>query len=74
MIVRKMSHHVYDVFTGIGWPIEESNPNIQTGQWTRVRRFHWGIKGIAGTFLPRAALQDVFSAIQSFPQGSVENV
>lgn len=74
MIIRKLSHNTYDVFGGTGWPNIEAYPQACTGQWTRIKRFHWGMKQIAGTFLPRSLLQYVIETIQDNPHGSLENV
>jgi len=74
MIVRKLSRGVYDVFMGTGWPIPDAAQYATNSTWTRVRRFHWGIKPIAGAFLQRPALQSVLAAIEAQPQGSLENV
>jgi hypothetical protein len=63
MIIRRLDRSTYDVFMGNGWD-----------QWTRVRRFHWGIKGLAGNYLQRSDLKAVSASIESFPEGSVENV
>ena len=63
MLIRKLSNGVYDVFGEKGFD-----------NWTRVRRYHWGHKQVAGVFLPRPVLQAVIAAIESNPQGSIENV
>lgn len=63
MLIRKLDRNTYDVFGGQGWD-----------QWTRLRRFHWGCKPIAGTFLPRPVLKDVIAAIEAAPDGSIENI
>lgn len=74
MIIRKLNRNTYDVFGGTGWPNADAVPHASNAQWTRIRRFHWGMKQIAGTFLPRALLQDVIGAIQQHPEGSLENI
>lgn len=74
MIIRKLDRNTYDVFGGIGWPIEDAVPEASNAQWTRIRRFHWGMKPIAGAFLPRQLLQEVMEKIARFPNGSLENV
>ena len=74
MIIRKLDRNTYDVFGGIGWPNTDAVPYASNAQWTRIRRFHWGMKPIAGTFLPRQLLHDVIQAILAFPEGSLENV
>lgn len=74
MIIRKAARGVYDVFMGMGWPKADAVPQASDATWTRVRRFHWGIKPVAGAFLQRQQLQTVLAAIESNPQGSLENV
>ena len=63
MQIRQLNRNTYDVFGGTGFD-----------NWTRVRRFHWGIKQIDGTFLPRPLLRDVSAAIEQNPRGSIHNV
>lgn len=74
MIIRKLSHNTYDVFGGIGWPNADAVPHASNAQWTRIKRFHWGMKQISGTFLSRSLLQYVIEAIQAHPEGSLENI
>lgn len=87
MIIRKLDRNTYDVFGGQGWPVADAVPyasNAQWGQygphgwqqpqWTRIRRFHWGMKQIAGTFLPRQLLHNVITAINQHPHGSLDNI
>jgi len=74
MIIRKLTRGMYDVFMGTGWPQTDAVQYAHNGTWTRVRRFHWGIKPIAGVFLQRPQLQSVMAAIETNPQGSLENV
>ena len=74
MIIRKVARGVYDVFMGTGWPQADAVQYSHAGTWTRVRRFHWGIKPIAGAFLQRPQLQSVMSAIEANPMGGLENV
>jgi hypothetical protein len=63
MQIRKLDPHTYDVFGGTGFD-----------SWTRLRRFHWGFKQIAGVFLPRSTLQSVIETIQFNPEGSIDNI
>jgi len=63
MQIRKLDKNTFDVFGETGFD-----------SWTRVRRFHWGIKQIGGLFLPRPVLQLVSAAIAANPNGSIENV
>lgn len=74
MIIRKLDRNTYDVFGGIGWPREDAVPYASNAQWTRIRRFHWGFKPIAGAFLPRQVLNVVIDALLRHPEGSLENV
>jgi hypothetical protein len=74
MIVRKLDRNTYDVFGGIGWPNADAVPHASNAQWTRLRRFHWGMKQIGGTFLPRGLLQQVIATVEAHPHGSLENV
>jgi hypothetical protein len=74
MIIRKLDRNTYDVFGGMGWPCEDAVPYASNAQWTRIRRFHWGMKPIAGTFLPRQTLHIVIDAILRHPEGSIDNV
>jgi hypothetical protein len=63
MLIRKLDKNTFDVFGDVGFD-----------SWTRLRRYHWGMKQIAGVFLPRPVLQLVSVAIATHPQGSIENV
>ena len=63
MLIRKLDKNTFDVFGEIGFD-----------SWTRVRRYHWGMKQVAGVFLPRPVLQAVITAIESNPNGSLENI
>lgn len=63
MLIRKLSPGIYDVFGDVGFD-----------SWTRVRRYHWGMKQVAGVFLPRPVLQLVSAAINENPNGSLENI
>jgi len=63
MLIRQLNRNTYDVFGGTGFD-----------NWTRVRRFHWGIKQVDGVFLPRPLLRDVSTAIEVCPQGSLNNI
>lgn len=74
MIIRKLDRNTYDVFGGTGWPNAEAVPYASDAQWTRIRKFHWGMKQIAGVFLHRSLLQQVIEKIQLHPNGSYENV
>jgi hypothetical protein len=74
MIIRKLDRNTYDVFGGIGWPKEDAVAYASNAQWTRIRRFHWGFKPIAGTFLPRQLLHNVIQTILNHPDGNLENV
>ena len=74
MIIRKLDRNTYDVFGGNGWPNVEAVPYASNATWTRVRRYHWGMKQIGGAFLPRQQLQKVIVAINSHPHGSLHNV
>ena len=74
MIIRKLDRNTYDVFGGIGWPNADAVPYASNAQWTRIRRFHWGMKQIAGTFLPRQLLHNVITAINQHPHGSLDNI
>ena len=74
MIIRKLDRNTFDVFGGIGWPREDAVPYASNARWTRIRRYHWGMKQIAGAFLPRQLLQQVIDCINHNPQGSLENV
>lgn len=74
MIIRKLDRNTYDVFGGIGWPNADAVPYASNACWTRIRRYHWGMKQIAGTFLPRQLLQQVIETITQHPQGGLDNV
>ena len=74
MLVRKLAPHVYDIFMGIGWPIPDVFPGSITGTWTRVRKFHWGVKPIAGAFPSRSVMREVFTKIEQFPRGNLEEI
>lgn len=63
MLIRKLDKNTFDVFGDVGFD-----------SWTRVRRYHWGMKQIAGVFLPRPVLQLVSAAINENPNGSLENI
>lgn len=63
MQVRKLDRNVYDVFLYAGHD-----------NWSRIRKFHWGIKVIDGVRLNRDEAQAVEQAIATHPNGSVENV
>lgn len=45
MFIKKLKPNIYDVFVGNGW-----------GDWTRVRRNHWGVSVIDGKRLSRETL------------------
>ena len=63
MQVRQVNRHQFDVFLGRGFD-----------QWSRVHRYHWGVKVVAGNRLPRQELNAVSEAIKENPHGNVENV
>lgn len=48
MFVKRLAPNIYDVFIGNGW-----------NNWTRVRRYHWGVKILEGNFLNRTLLTQV---------------
>lgn len=54
MLIRQLSYNTFDVFIGDGWD-----------NWTRIRKFHWGFKPIAGQFIPRHILREVAISIES---------
>jgi hypothetical protein len=74
MLIRKLDRNTFDVFGGCGWPVTDAVEGASSAQWTRFRRFHWGFKQIAGTFLPRPLFQEVVATICNHPDGSLENV
>lgn len=74
MLVRKLAPHVYDIFMGIGWPIPDVFPGSITGTWTRVRKFHWGVKPVAGAFVSRGDCREIFDAINANPNGNLGEV
>ena len=74
MIIRKLDRNTYDVFGGTGWPNADAVSYASNAAWTRIRRFHWGMKQIAGTFLQRQLFNTVVAAIQQHPEGSLENI
>lgn len=63
MLIRKLNSNTFDVFGDTGFE-----------NWTRIKSFHWGYKGVAGTFLPRPLLKMVIETIEKHPHGSIENV
>lgn len=73
MLIRRLDRNTYDVFGGIGWPSPEEGVGGY-GLWTRVRRFHWGLKPVAGAPLSRPLVKEIFTAINSCPNGSIENI
>jgi len=48
MFIKQKEKHVFDVFVGNGWD-----------NWTRVQRFHWGCKVVAGNHLPRNVIHEL---------------
>ena len=65
MLIRKVEHNIYDIFMGTGWPREDAVPYASDATWTRVRRYHWGLKQIAGTYLPRKVLREVMDKVMA---------
>jgi len=63
MLIRKLNQNTFDVFGDVGFD-----------NWTRIKRFHWGFKPVAGVFLARPVLREVAAAIEAHPEGSIENV
>lgn len=63
MQIRKVASGVYDIFGDIGFTT-----------WTRVRKFHWGIKPVLGAALPRNAIKKITEMIDRFPNGNINNV
>ena len=63
MQIRKVGAYVYDVFCGVGHE-----------GWSRVRRFHWGFKVVAGARMPREQHQAVVAKLILHPNGGIENV
>lgn len=48
MFIKKLKENIYDVFTDTQWD-----------NWTRVRRFHWGVRVIAGKQLSREGIREL---------------
>lgn len=48
MFIKRLDKYRYDVFLGDRWD-----------NWTRVHRFHWGVKVVAGNRLPRSVIHDL---------------
>jgi len=61
--LRKVSPYVYDVFNGNGFD-----------DWTRVRKYHWGLSCIGGIRLERRALRALQAVIQQYPHGNVDAI
>lgn len=60
MQVRKLDRNTFDVYGGQGFE-----------NWSRIRRFHWGVKVIDGIKLDRATLSEVEEDILMFPDGHI---
>jgi hypothetical protein len=63
MQIRRVNGNTYDIFGHIGFD-----------HWTRVRRFHWGIKPIAGKPLTRDKVRSIILALADHPNGSIDNL
>lgn len=63
MQVRQLDRHIFDVFLHKGFD-----------SWVRVRRFHWGVKPIAGERIDRDALNAINETLQKHPNGSINNL
>ncbi len=63
MQVRQLNRGTYDVFLGVGFD-----------NWSRVRKFHWGVKVVDGNRLPKDAIIAIEEAIINNPHGNVDNV
>jgi hypothetical protein len=60
ILVKQVSRYVYDIFGGVGYDT-----------WTRVRKQHWGVVPVAGSYRPtRAECKVLDAVIHDFPQGS----
>lgn len=62
MQIRKLDRNTFDVFTGTGFD-----------NWTRVRKFHWGVKPIAGGRIDRDTLNAIEAAVIQYPNGNINN-
>lgn len=47
-LIKRLDGKTFDVFTGNGF-----------NNWTRVKRFHWGIKPVQGKFLNRQQIHEL---------------
>ena len=63
MLIRKLNGNTYDVFGHTGFD-----------NWTRIRRYVWGIKPVAGVQLDRETIRAILSALERHPNGSIDNV
>lgn len=63
VVIRQVSHYVYDVFSGIGF-----------STWSRVRRFHWGMKHVSGEPINKAQSKQLHELTDRLPYGWVEGV
>jgi hypothetical protein len=63
MLIRKVDRYTYDVFGDVGFD-----------NWSRVHKFPWGYKVVKGNRLEKELLDEVITAIQQNPRGSLHNV
>lgn len=53
MLIKHINGPFYDVFFGIGW-----------GNWSRVRRNHWGVSVVAGNRLGRTDITAIENGLK----------
>lgn len=51
-LIKQIDNKTFDVFTGNGFH-----------NWTRVKRFHWGIKPVEGKHLTRQQISELNSIL-----------
>ena len=48
LFIKRLDKNRFDIFTGNGW-----------SGWTRVQRFHWGVKVIGGSRVSKEVIHEV---------------
>lgn len=63
MLIRKVDRYTADVFGDVGFD-----------NWTRIRKYAWGYKVVAGVRLSKELMDQVIAKLEQFPRGSLNNV
>lgn len=61
--IRQVGRFVYDVFSGNGF-----------STWTRVRRYHWGVKHLAGEPINKVQSKQLHDLTERIPYGWIEPI